>query len=421
MYKFFDMISHNASRVARPETAPLLRHAASIGAPVRSESRFAKSASRAMLPLVKANPMLRTSMPSRFDHATNPVGLLNVGRLGGVRAYSDRLPPTRLIALYKPVLEEIVAHHDAVVELVGHGNYSIASFVEIALDIIPGVSSIKLDNGYSILGIQETPRVKNTSARMYDLKVMPPENPSGKKRKPFVLPITVYKADVLKSATPRELKMLLGLCSVAVNIHLGSSARKPNGSINIFSPTIPELGKLFVCVNTVKELISCGHVSTPTQLLGTIASQLKSADIDPKSKFVPPLKSILIETFNDEYAGYDLEIQRMLIEERQPKPALFRHEISHKGGAFRAAMKLNALALGNPRAGFSASCVTGSAESGEQSFTIFYHPSGVWLEQKNNPQTGQLQNEVFAKSPQLSEALKQRGVQAIISELLGML
>jgi hypothetical protein len=336
-----------------------------------------------------------------------------------------------LITRYKPVLEDAIAHHDEIVELVENGNYSIASFVEMALDIIPGTSSIPLDNGYSIIGIQETPRVTNTSARMYDLKVMPPERP-GAMRRPFVLPITVFKANALKDANPSDLRMLLGMCSVAVDIHRGKLPRKLYSSINVFSPTVPELGKLYECVNKVKELISFGQVSNPTELFDMLDKQMKLRGIDPENRFVSAVTSISVEAFNNKFPGHELEIQQILIDGRTAKaaepaaptqPVLFSHAINHKGGAYRAAMRMNMLAMANPKAGFSATCVTGALESDSdtQKFAIVYHPRGVWVELRNNPENGQLESSFFAKPEQLSETLKQRGVQSIISQPLGML
>jgi hypothetical protein len=421
MYKSFDIIFHNASRLVQPDRLALVRQTASFNPETLSGSRLAKSASRATIPIVQGSPLVRSSLPNLSNNpVVNPVGLLNMARLGGARAYSDDLPPTSLITRYKPVLEDAIAHHDEMVELIEHGNYSIASFIKISLNVIPGVSSIRLDNGYSILAIEEAKRVKNTTARIYDLLVMPPDRLEGV-TKPFVLSVTVYKADALKHARPSNLKLLFGLCENAVNIHKGKLPRTLYSSINVFSPTFQELGKLYSCAKTVKDLISTGYVSTPAGLFEAINNQMKARVIDPQSKFISSLKSILIEAFNHQYSGYEQEVQRLLEKEKTPQSALFQHSISHRGGAFLAAMQLNALAKGNPNAGLSATCVTHSAEFGEQRFTIVYHPSGVWIEKKNNPQTGQLEGVVFATPPQLSETLKQRGVQVIISQSLGML
>lgn len=416
MYKSFNVISRNLSRVKQLEGVP--RQAASnVGQQVRTESRWSKIASRTMTALVQAYPLVRPGMPNRTDQFISP---LNLERLGGVRTFSANLPPASLIDRYKPVLEEAISYHDELVEMVENDNYCIASFVETALNLAPGAQSIQLDNGHSIIGIDETVSFKESSARIYELRVMPPER-AGCERRPFSLQVTVYKADIFKQPRPADLKIMLGLCSMAVESHRGKLPRKLYSSISVFSSTFKELGGLYQCADSVKSLIWHGHLSKPTELPGVIRNQMKLRHIDLKSKFAEPLKSILIEEFTKKYPGSIPEVQRVLEKERAPKPALFQHEIGHRGGAVRAAMRLNTLAMRDPEAGFSATCVTPSAESGEQRFTILYHPSNVWLEQKYDPENEPLESSFFAKPAQLSEALKQRGVESIISPMLGML
>lgn len=417
----FNTLSNIAPRLIRADGAHVLRQAVKgLGSQPQAENQFARSASQLMIPLLRSNPLVRADLPAKLTGQICQMSLRNLGRLGGIRTYSDKLPPTSLIARYKPVLEEAVANHEELVELVEHDNFCVASFVMTALNMMPGVSSIQLDNGYLITGIRETRRVENTTARMYDLRVQPPDT-LGRARKPFVLSITVYKADMFNDARPGNLKVLLGLCSTAVNIHRSKLPRKLYDSIKVFSPAFQDLGKLYSCMGVVKELISYGYVSTPAGLFEAIGNRLKADEIDPEDHFVPPLKSILIEAFKDRYPGHDQEIQRLLGNEKPPQQALFRHAIDHKGGAYRAAMKLNGFAKANPKAGISAVCVTHADEPGEQRFSIFYHPSHVWIEQRNNLQTGELESRIFAKPGQLSEALKQRGVKSIISQSLGML
>lgn len=401
--------------------APMLQQTVNaIGSQVQAKNRFARSASQVMIPLLRSNPLVHAHIPAKLTGQICQLNLRNLGRLGGIRTYSGQLPPTSLIARYKPVLEDAVANREELVELVEHDNFCVASFVTTALNMIPGVSSIQLDNGYLITGIKETRRVEHTSARMYDLLVNPPDN-LGKARKPFVLSITVYKADIFNDARPGDLKVLLGICSTALNIHRSKLPRKLYDSIKMFSPAFEELGNLYSSVDVVKRLISYGYVSTPAELFEAIDKQLKADAIDPESHFVEPLKSILIDAFNDQHPGHDQEIQRLLRNEKSPQQVLFRHAIDHKGGAYRAALKLNSFAKANPKAGFSAVCVTHSDELGEQRFSILYHPSHVWIEQGSNLQTGELESRIFAKPAQLSEALKQRGVRSIVSRSLGML
>ena len=306
--------------------------------------------------------------------------------------------------------------------MVDYDNFCIATYVKKSLDASPGEPSNLLGNGYLITGIKETWQSGNTPARMYELQVQPPEV-AGKVRKPFVLPVTVFKAEALRDPRPDNLRAMFGACSIAVGIHSGKLSRSLYGSIKVFSTSFGELGKLYSCAESIRSMILNWYISTPKELFQSIRSHLEDCAIDLKSPFVPALRLILVEEFRKKYPPNSRETQRSPVGDvpRKQDPELFRHDIGHKGGAYRAAMKLNAFAKGGTGSGISAVCVTHSEELAEQEFSIVYDPRGVWLEQRTNPQTGAFESRGFARPEQLSDVLKQRGVQAIISRSLGMI
>lgn len=98
-------------------------------------------------------------------------------------------------------------------------------------------------------------------------------------------------------------------------------------------------------------------------------------------------------------------------------------DISHKGGATRAAMKLNAYAGSGANAHMPTICVTsGQSSPGHPSFfAIFRDSQGNWVEQKIASEAGPQAGQLFADSDKLAQALKDRGVTQIISRPLGWL
>lgn len=98
-------------------------------------------------------------------------------------------------------------------------------------------------------------------------------------------------------------------------------------------------------------------------------------------------------------------------------------DITHKGGAMRAAMKLNAYAHGGANAHMPTICVTPDpGKPGQQSFfAIFSDKQGNWVEQTTASNVGPQAGQLFADSDKLAQTLKDRGVTQIISRPLGWL
>lgn len=382
-----------------------------------STTQLSRAASASQLPLFQraagVHP-LRGGTAQSHQTASQMLGQLSARSIGATRSYSADLPPTTLISRYKPVLEEAIGKQQEMVELVEQNNFCVASFVTIALNIIPGISSIRLDNGYTITGIKEVGEVENTTARLYELQVNTPDT-LDRAPEAISIPITVFKANIMAQPRPNNLKNLLGLCSTALGCHQGEQNKVLNGSIKVFSTTFTDLEALYTSYEIVSDLIHMGYLYRPSALLEAIGNRLKANGLNKYNPYVEPLKEILIQKFKDKYPGHDEEIEHLQRIEKQPEEKIFSHSIEHKGGAYRAAFKLNALANADPGTSLYVTCNGVDEQGNEQTFTLLYHSGGLWLELGKNPDTGAFESKAFAKPDQLSQALKQRKVKSILT------
>lgn len=412
MPKPLDTLTQLATKLIRTETHQVCRQAG-------LKSHLGKSASRAVTPLLLSNPLAKAQMA--INSRATSAGVSALSRLGAVRNYSKDLPPTSLITRYKPVLEDAVEKHQEMIELVEQDNFCLPSFVTIALNIIPGVSSIRLDNGYTITGIEQVRSIENSTAKCYELKVTSPDT-LDRQASEFSIPVTVFKANVIAHPRPSNLKTLMGLCTTALGFHYGDLPEELHSSVKVFSTTFLDLEPLYSSFEVLSDLIQTGYLSTPSALFDSMNIRLKANGLKPDNEFVKPLKQMLIEKFKSKHPGHDEEIDLLMKLDQRPAEKVFKHSIAHKGGAYRAAFKLNLLAKATPHKSFSFTCIQGNAPQKEQSFTLHYHPSGHWLKSGRNPETGHFESKTFARADQLSEALKEHKVKSILStQSLGLL
>jgi hypothetical protein len=421
MPKSIDSLSQIASRLIRSESTQTPRHATTqLVSQVQTRNRLARSATQAMTPLLQSNPLVRASIRTQANERSTNSGLVSLDQSGTIRSYSNYLPPTTLITRYKPILEEAVAKQQELVELVEQNNFCLPSFVTIALNLFPGISSIRLDNGYIVTGVKEIEKVENTTARRYQLEVTTPDTLDRLPEK-VLIPVTVMKANVIADARPSNIKTLMGLCSAARSIHQGDQPEHLDTPVRVFSTTFTDLEALYSSYDVVRDLIETDYVSTASSLFEAIGNRLKANGIKTANPFVAPLKQMLIEQFKARHPGHEDEIKYLLKQEAKANMPLFNHSIEHKGGAYRAAFKLNLMAKANPNSNLTAMCVA-TGEKSDQHFNIVFKPRGYWVEQTVNPETGVFENKPFAKPEHLSEALKQRQVRSILmTESLGIL
>ena len=384
-------------------------------------AQHANQASKLLLgrkPLASPLTNARSLLIVREQSTKNPFQV----SLGATRSLTQQPPLAELVARYQPILESALEQQNDIIEIAVPNETNLASFIDDALKAQPGMRGLGLQNGYTIERIELVRTLENPNLKTYQIIGNQKITIPGLVTKYRVL-LSVYQASLIKSPSPDKFKVIMGTGLIAESAHYGYIPREMRGGLTVFSPHFPEYSGLFATVEKLKILINKHIVSQPKDLLKAINNELQDRGVSPDSAYIEQVKTILIERFAKKHPGFEQELAEL----QKPSQRLsdskqkVLHPIDHKGGAFRAALKLNLIADANKKNPTTVRCFTGGLDTQSHSFEIVITPDGNWAEKTIDHHKQSVQLQHFAHPEELASKLKTRAVVGILSQPLGLI